>query len=210
MKMSRTLLWALLSGVALLVVAVVVVVTTVVDKDDQSGNTWLSGDGDSDYRGYDLSEPPQQVWRVSAAEAHVGMWLDPKTKWGAQEPTGYIEDGGIVIAAGAATVGDDGRKTVGINARDGAIRWQADTQGHGCSPLLTNHRIACAHIGDVDVLDTRTGKKNASFAQPDDGARIEVSIRTVVVLPAPLGPSSASTVPAGTLIETFSTARKSS
>ncbi|WP_083836944.1 PQQ-binding-like beta-propeller repeat protein [Gordonia amarae] len=179
--MSRTLLWALLSGVALLVVAVVVVVTTVVDKDDQSGNTWLSGDGDSDYRGYDLSEPPQQVWRVSAAEAHVGMWLDPKTKWGAQEPTGYIEDGGIVIAAGAATVGDDGRKTVGINARDGAIRWQADTQGHGCSPLLTNHRIACAHIGDVDVLDTRTGKKNASFAQPDDGYDSTVSLGSTLV-----------------------------
>src|SRR5579863_2726027 len=46
-------------------------------------------------------------------------------------------------------------------------------------------------------------------AQPAEGFKIEVSMRTVVVLPAPFGPSIATTLPASTFNVTLSTARKS-
>jgi len=41
----------------------------------------------------------------------------------------------------------------------------------------------------------------AMLARPEVGARMEVNMRTVVVFPAPFGPSTANTDPAGTFSE---------
>lgn len=180
--MSRKVLWGVIA-VAVLVVAAVIVVVTVVDTGGRDRPAWAAGDGDPGYRGYDLSKAPRQIWRVTPAGARSGMWLDPKTKWGANEYTGYIEDDGVVIVAGSSSpgVGAPGRKTVGINASDGTIRWQADTPGTGCSPLLSGHRIACVHDGDVDILGTGTGKRVSRFGKPDGGYDSALSLGSSLV-----------------------------
>src|SRR5258706_2526520 len=71
----------------------------------------------------------------------------------------------------------------------------------------------CCTVGPRTLARTWAGclttSKPDTRDHPDDGFRIDVSIRTVVVLPAPFGPSTAKTLPASTENVMLSTARKS-
>jgi hypothetical protein len=83
--------------------------------------------------------------------------------------------------------------------------------GGGYSQIVPMENFNLHLTGDIHAI---TAAHNliaaATRADPLLGRKMEVNMRTVVVLPAPLGPSIATTVPGSTCSEIFSTARNSS
>src|ERR1700733_6434669 len=78
-------------------------------------------------------------------------------------------------------------------------------------PVRSSSTAACCPAGPI-AARTRPGSLSTSCpatrAEPASGRSSVASIRTVVVLPAPLGPSSATTVPIGTFRSRSATAVK--
>lgn len=89
---------------------------------------------------------PTTSWVVRPTDVDGSTFSDPRVAIGGDGPTGYI-DGGDTYVVGVEG-SPRGSRIVGVDTRDGSIRWDRE-RGLGCGDVLRDNLIACAD-GDTD------------------------------------------------------------